>query len=227
MFGVKFKDINLNYIDEDFHIHSNYTDGKNTIFEIVNQAEKLNLNKIAITDHIRESSIYFDKFSLEINEIRERTKLKILIGYEARIKDFKGNIDVSASVFNKADIRIGSVHRVGFGDKLFSINEFNKNIAFEIERELTIEAIINKNIDIIGHAGGMCITNFGGFPIQYFEDIISACKNNGIAFEINSRYHSNIFTVLYPILVKYNPFVTFGSDAHSLEEIAKYDGFIL
>ena len=42
----------LNTIHEDYHVHSlNYSDGMNTIDEIVQYAGKIGMKKIVITDH--------------------------------------------------------------------------------------------------------------------------------------------------------------------------------
>jgi histidinol phosphatase-like PHP family hydrolase len=42
----------LNTMGEDYHMHSiNYSDGMNTIDEIVQYAGKIGLKKITITDH--------------------------------------------------------------------------------------------------------------------------------------------------------------------------------
>ncbi|MHA2472102.1 MAG: PHP domain-containing protein [Promethearchaeota archaeon] len=45
---MKFPSINL-------HIHSNFSDGKNSIKQIVGRALEVNLDYIAITDHITDS----------------------------------------------------------------------------------------------------------------------------------------------------------------------------
>jgi len=45
----------INPGNEDFHIHSlNYSDGMNTIDEIVKYSGEIGLTKIAITDHCQE-----------------------------------------------------------------------------------------------------------------------------------------------------------------------------
>lgn len=52
----------LNTIHEDYHIHSlNYSDGMNTIDEIVQYAGKIGMKKIAITAH-SQATIDYDKF---------------------------------------------------------------------------------------------------------------------------------------------------------------------
>ncbi len=55
----------LNTIHEDYHIHSlNYSDGLNTIDEIVQYAGKIGLKKIVITDH-SQASLDINKFAFK------------------------------------------------------------------------------------------------------------------------------------------------------------------
>jgi len=52
----------LNTIHEDYHMHSiNYSDGMNTIDELVQYAGKIGMKKIVITDH---SQAYVKKANL-------------------------------------------------------------------------------------------------------------------------------------------------------------------
>lgn len=217
-----FNDIDAAYQKMDLHIHSDWTDGKDLVEAIVKQAESLNLNTIAITDHIRSTSTYFSKYMEKIQKVRTMTNLNILIGFETRIKNFQGELDVCPKVQNLADIRIASVHRFPFANKLFPASEFNKEIAQAIELELCLAALERGGFDILGHSGGMCLKQFGEFSLEYFEAIIKECKQNNIAFEINSSYHQNIYPQIKGLLGKHNPLVTFGSDAHDKKNIAKW-----
>lgn len=217
-----FNSINNEYQKMDLHIHSTWTDGKESIEEIVQQAEYLTLSTIAITDHIRETSSYYDEYNKAIDTIRATTNINILAGYETRIKNFNGELDVAEEIERIADIRIASVHRVSFGNKLFSLNIMPKEVAQEIELELSLSAIKNGHFDILGHPGGMCLKYFGEFPIESFEEIIIACKNNNIAFEVNNTYHKDIYPQLKELLKKHNPIVSLGSDAHDKKNIAKW-----
>ena len=62
----------LNTIHEDYHIHSlNYSDGLNTIDEIVQYAGKIGMKKIAITDH---SQYLQDKIPMLFRNWRTSTK---------------------------------------------------------------------------------------------------------------------------------------------------------
>lgn len=218
---------NFNGVDEeykknDLHIHSSWTDGQDSVEAIVKKAETLGLHTIAITDHIRSASEYFSEYTEEIQRIRKFTSINILIGFETRIKNFNGELDVCPKVQDTADLRIASVHRFPFANKLFPAADFSKEAAQAIELELCLAAIEKGGFDILGHPGGMCLKQFGEFPLEYFEKIIVDCKKNNIAFEINSTYHQNIYSQLKEILGKHNPLVTFGSDAHDKKNIAKW-----
>lgn len=214
-----FNDADKNYKNSNLHLHSTYTDGRNSIQEMVEESVKLGLNTIAFTDHTDGYGNYFENYFNDLNEIKKRNDIKILTGGEARICSFKGDLDYPYELKNDFDILIASVHRFSFNDKIFKINEFKKEIAFEIEKMLSIEAIKQGGFNILGHCGGMSIKYFNEFPFPYFEDIIKACKENNIAFEINCKYHNRCINELNELLKKYNPLVTYGSDAHSCEEI--------
>lgn len=215
----RFDKIDQDYLKIDLHIHSTWTDGKNSIQENI-EFSKLNAMKtIAITDHIRKSSVYFDDYAKEIKKLKLETQFDILAGFEARIKDFYGNLDVNENVQKSADVRIASVHRFPFASKLFEANCFPQNVAEAIEFDLCCSAIQNSDFDILGHPGGMCLKEFNSFSIEYFDQIIFLCNKHNIAFEISYAYHSEIFNYLAPLLKKHNPYVIFSSDAHSKEKI--------
>ena len=211
-----YNNIDQAYFRTDFHMHSNWTDGKQTIAEMVDQAKKISLTDIAITDHIREKSTYFTKYYKEILDIRRDENINIFIGYESKVKNFLGEIDVSEEVKNKAEVRIVSVHNFPIGRKLISPKIFNIKTCQDIELELSIAAINNRSneFDIIGHPGGMSIKFHGEFPLDYFKEIIIGCSKEGIAFDINHAYHYSIINQIKSLLTKYNPLVSIGSDAH-------------
>lgn len=222
MIFKKFNDLaNFNV---DLHIHSTYTDGKDSISDIVKRAEAINLGIIAITDHIRESSTYFDEYVQEIEKIRKTAKINILIGFEARIKNFRGEVDVSNENYEKSDVKIASVHRFTIGNKLYNPDLFTKEIAQGLELEISLSALENKDkeFNVLGHPGGMSLKYFNEFPLGYFEEIIKACKKNNIAFDLNSEYHRSVYPELKLILRKYNPLISLGSDAHDKFKIGKW-----
>ena len=56
---LRMKDFNIYNSRIDMHMHTVWTDGKDTIIDMVKQADINRLTSIAITDHIRKKSDYY------------------------------------------------------------------------------------------------------------------------------------------------------------------------
>jgi len=222
-FFPRFNTLSNKSLSVDFHLHSTWTDGKNSIQEIIDFSNKKNIDSIAITDHIREKSTYFDNYEKEIRLLSETNKINLYVGFEAKISDFFGNIDVDSKIADRADIAIVSVHRFPLGRNLYKASEFNKNISQEIELELSLAALKKGGFNVLGHAGGMSETQHRSFPMSYYEEIIYQCLKNEIAFDLSGRYHRRNIKKLLPLLKKHNPFVSIGSDSHSINPIGRWN----
>lgn len=105
----------LNTIHEDYHMHSiNYSDGMNTIDEIVQYADKIWLKKIVITDH---SQFALDKDNLAIRNWRNHTdrrkniynNLEVGFGIEWDLIDEDGNCCFDIQ-WKESDFNILSCH---------------------------------------------------------------------------------------------------------------------
>lgn len=206
----------------DYHMHSSWTDGNNTINEMANQAIENGLVQFAITDHIRTTSNYYPQYKQEIEKISKLVNKKILVGFEAKICNTSGKIDIPDEAVAQADFVIASVHRIPIKNGFCHAKELTYEELSKIERELSIAAINNSNrhFSVLGHCGGMSIATYGYFPEEYFEDIIMECKYNDVAFEFNYKYHHNYEHFIKKALKKHNTYVSIGSDAHKAESIA-------
>jgi histidinol phosphatase-like PHP family hydrolase len=77
----------LNSMEEDYRIHSlNYSDGMNTIDEIVQYAGKIGMKKIVITDH---SQVVMDRNGLALKNRRTSAK---------RRKNVHNDVEVSFGI---------------------------------------------------------------------------------------------------------------------------------
>jgi histidinol phosphatase-like PHP family hydrolase len=221
-FFQEFKGIEKKYIYSDKHIHSAWGDGEATVSEIITKAEGLGLTQIAFTEHVRRDSMYFESYIEEISNAKKKSSVDILVGVEAKIADFLGNVDAPREVLKKCEIKIASVHRFPVGRKLYEPKQFKKKVCQEIELELSIAAIKKGECNVLGHAGGMSLTTYGDFPLDFFDEIVFECANHGIAFDLNYWYHHSIFRSLKEILGRHNPYVSIGSDAHTVKELGSW-----
>lgn len=217
----QFNEMSSDDLCVDMHMHSTYTDGEGAIERIIEVAEQKGLKRIAFTDHVRKGSTYVGGYFDHIDRVSSGTAVELIKGVEAKVDNFSGDVDVSDEVRGKADIIIASVHRFPLGRNLYAADKFEKSIAQAIELDLALSAIEARSCDILGHPGGMSLRAFQEFPMESFEELIEACSLNGIVFEVSSAYHIPVAGQLIPLLQKYNPLVSFSSDAHTLDRIGQ------
>lgn len=151
----------------DYHVHTTFSDGKNTPEEMVETAVKMGMAEIGFSDH---SYTYFEEsycikrekiagYKSEIARLKEKYKgkIKIFCGIE---QDF-----YSTESTEGYDYAIGSVHYVKKGGKFYSIDDSEERFvrvaegvfggdyyAFAEEYFNTVARFSERtDIDIIGH----------------------------------------------------------------------------
>lgn len=168
----------LNTINEDYHMHSiNYSDGMNTIDEIVQYAGKIGLKKITITDH---SQFMLDSYGI-INRNRrvhtERWKnihndVEVNFGIEWDLMDEEGNCSFDIQG-HTSDFCILSCHAEDYTGEL-------KNIT-----QAYIKAI-HKYHDKIKCMGHLC--NKKTSEYLDIEAVVDVLNQYQIPIEINCFY---------------------------------------
>ena len=66
-------------IKEDIHLHSNFSDGENSIEEMTKTAVRFRIKQIAFCDHVRKDTKWLDNFLAEIKKVQKKyPKIKII-----------------------------------------------------------------------------------------------------------------------------------------------------
>lgn len=171
-------------IKGDLHLHSNWSDGSAPIEEMMATAQSLGHEYCALTDHSPRLTIA-NGLSPErlrkqldvIDELRERFRpMRILTGIEVDILD-DGTLDQEPELLERVDIVVASVH-----SKL-------KMDAAAMTRRM-VRAVAGGQADVLGHCTGRLVEGGRGIrPESAFdaEAVFTACRDNGVAVEINSR----------------------------------------
>jgi len=171
--------INYEGVKGDLQVHSNWTDGENSIEEMAVTAQKAGLEYIAITDHTKSLAMTggLDEKKLlkqksAIDKIQKKfSKLKILKGAEVNIlKD--GSLDIKDEVLAKLDVVGIAVH-----------SHFNLPRVEQTKR--IIKAIKNKHADILFHPTGRLIQRRAPYDVD-MEEIIKVAKETGTVLEIDA-----------------------------------------
>jgi putative hydrolase len=80
-------------LDEDFHVHSTFSDGASTLAENVEAARDRGLRTLCLVDHVRRDTAWVPDFVAAVETYRHQPGLRVLAGVEAKILDTSGRID--------------------------------------------------------------------------------------------------------------------------------------
>ncbi len=199
-------------IKGDFHIHSNYSDGRDDIEKLAKEGIKRGYSYIAITDHSASLKVAkglsienLKKQWYEIDKINKKYKNKIWIlkGIESDILP-DGSLDYPDEILKQFDFVIGSVHTHFKMDK----KEMTERI---------LKAMDNKYIKAIGHISGRMINSREPYEVDYAAIFKKAVEKN-IALEINAQPERLDITDIYiKEGKKYGVKFIIGTDSHIAE----------
>jgi DNA polymerase (family 10) len=195
------------------HIHSNYSDGSNSIKEILDYAEKKNYEYVLLCDHSK-SAFYangLDEKRLkeqwkEIDELNSKSKnVRILKGIECDILP-DGSLDFDDSILEKFDCVIASVH------SKFKMTEI------EMTKRI-INALKNKYVKILGHPTGRLLLSRDAYPLN-IDEIINVVANEGKSIELNCNPHRlDLDWEYHQKAVSKGIKITISPDAHSFRDM--------
>lgn len=207
----------------DLHTHSNnsrFFHGKNSIEEMVREANAIGLKEIAITDHgfkhfFRTSKQKIIAARKLIDEINEWSSTKVLLGIEANIIAEDGTIDVDNDILSILDILIVGYHKMIKTDfaGFFGGQEKTKD-AIQKCTNAYLNAIEKYPITIISHLDSVLTTDL--------YQIGLACKEKGVMVEINNR-HTNWNDDQVNDLLAADCMFVVSSDAHSRSDVGRVD----
>lgn len=206
----------------DFHMHTDWTDGRCGIADMFAAAQKERLNAILFSEHVRDSSWdWFQNFAKQVRELPQQ-KCRTHLGCETRIVDTKGTLDVSGEILAAVDFVIASVHRFPGSDGAAApFGAFSPREACDIEYRLSCAALDNPNVDILGHPFGMTLKRYAFMPPDDMViSLIKKAADCGVAFDINASYHPDPERLL-TWCDKYGATISLGSDAHDAPEVGR------
>lgn len=170
--------IEINDIKGDLHIHSEYSDGSDTIEEIAKYAISLGYKYIGIADHSMSvkyaGGLDIERIYKQIEEIdklnKKIKKIKILKGAEVDILK-NGELDYPEDVLKRLDYVIGAIHQ-----------GFKKNVT-----ERLVDAMDNPYVKIIAHPTGRLLSGREGYDVD-IDKVFNKAREKNILLEINSYY---------------------------------------
>ena len=206
--------VKLGDIKGDLHVHSNYSDGSDSILDLANYAKKLGYKYINVSDHSKSQHIARglkdDDVMKKIEEVRKvNSKVKgirVFCGSEVDILA-DGSLDYDDDILKRLDVVTASVHS-------------NFRMPREKMTERLVSAIENPYVKILGHPTGRLINHRDPYEFDFSKVVLASKKNNKF-LEINCvpdrmDLHPNLIKVAIENGVK----LALGTDLHNLTHFA-------
>ncbi len=197
-----------------FHLHTTWSDGKNTLEEMADAAVKLGLEYLGVSDH---SQTAFYAHGLDEKRVMEQKKeiekvqkkhpnLRIFHGIESDILS-DGSLDYPASFLKNFDFVIASVH----GQMRMSRQDMTRRICRALENPATTW---------LGHWTGRILLGREAYDFD-LDEVLKCAADNGKAIELNANpYRLDIDWRLLPEAVKLGIGIGIFPDAHSAGGLA-------
>jgi DNA polymerase (family 10) len=171
--------LRLEDVRGDLQMHTTASDGRNSIEEMGEAAQKLGYEYIALTDHSKAVTVANGmderRTLVQIKKIRaaqERVPgIRLLAGIEVDILK-NGKLDLDDEVLAQLDVVVASVHSY-------------MNLPREEMTERILAAIENPYAQIIAHPTGRLVMRREPFDYD-MELILDAAAKNGVAMESNA-----------------------------------------
>lgn len=178
--GTLPKLIELKDIKGDLHTHTKVTDGKNSLEEMVEAAQKKGYQYIANTEHSKHVGIAhgLDEKAMsehikKIDKLNENLKnFTVLKGVELDILD-DGSLDLPDSILKELDIIVCSIH-------------YKFNLPRQEQTERVLRAMDNKYFQIFAHPTGRLINERSPYDID-MDRIMDNAKETGCILELNAH----------------------------------------
>ena len=195
-----------------FHVHTTFSDGRNTVLEMLNAAKERGLEYVGLSDHSPAAHYAGGLSEQRLREqwreidrcVKEVVPLRVFRGTEADILP-DGSMDYGERVLSKFDFVIASIH-----------SRFNMPKDEMTERIL--RALDDPHVTFLGHITGRKLLSRDGYTVD-FDRIFERCAARGVIMEINGNPNRlDLDWRHVPRALSFGVRFSINPDAHSVRE---------
>ncbi|QCJ47576.1 DNA polymerase/3'-5' exonuclease PolX [Haloprofundus sp. MHR1] len=194
----------------DLHTHTDWSDGANSVEEMVAAAAERGYEYHCVTDHatgpgmVGGVGLSDDELRDQMDEIeavRADADIEVFHGVEANI-DAEGSISVDDDLLAELDIVVASPHSaLGQGR--------------EEATDRLVAAVEHPSVDVLGHPTGRLINQRAGLDLD-FDRLAAAAAEHGTALEINANpARLDLWGEVVMVGVDAGATIAVDTDAHS------------
>ena len=205
--------VSIDDIRADLHVHTNWSDARASMEDMVLAAIKRGLKVLAITDHSHATNGVngldekrLKEQAVEIQKLREKYSgiITLLHGIEAEILE-DGSLDLAEETLSNLDIVVASLHEHLYQPR-------------QVITERLVKAIRNPLVDIIAHPGGRELPRTNGADLNW-DEVFIAARDYQVALEINSNpVHLDMDEVHTRSASEFGVLISIDTDSHAIHK---------
>jgi len=196
----------------DLHVHTNWTDGKNSIQEMVAEAKRLGYEYIALTDHSPSVRVAHGMepprlldYIRTIDALNKKmTGITILKGSEVDILG-DGSLDYDDELLAKLDLVNISVH-----------SKFNLTAAEQTAR--IVKALSNPYVTVLNHPTGQIIKKREPYLVDMVT-VARAAVAHRVALEVNGSKRLDLNAGNIKLAKEHGAKFVISTDSHSVNSL--------
>ncbi len=200
-------------IHGDLHVHTDLTDGRSSLDQMVRAAQEKGYEYIAITEHSKRLTIArgIDPPRLmhrikEIDDLNRKLQNIVLLKSEEVDILEDGSLDLPDEILRKLDMVICSVH-------------YKFNLTREKQTERIIRAMRQPYFLVLAHPSGRLINEREPYDVD-MESIIETARETGCVLELNAQPDRLDLEDIYCKMARdMGVTIAISSDAHSVDEM--------
>lgn len=217
----------------DYHTHTPFSHGKNTVLENAEMAKQVGLKEMAITDHGYTHVVFglrrrkIQEYRRQCEEASKETGVKVLVGIEANVLGEDGYSDLKESDYKDFDVYLCGTHisvwYKPFIRELFKfcarnfltehLNLEHSNKLIEYNTRAYCNTIKRNPIDVLTHVNYLCKCDS--------LEVAKVASDYGTYLELNAKKMHFTDDELMDMALKTSVRFVIDSDAHSANRVGE------
>ncbi|MFB6154977.1 MAG: DNA polymerase/3'-5' exonuclease PolX [Haloferacaceae archaeon] len=206
--------VEVDEIRGDLHTHTEWSDGDDTIAEMVAAAADRGYEYHCVSDHAAGPGVFgntgltegdLEAQLDEIDAVREEADIEVFSGVEANI-DADGALTTDEDLLERLDVVVASPHA--------ALRQERPEATARI-----LAAVENPLVDVLGHPSGRLLNERPGLELDY-ERLAEAAAEHDTALEVNASYHRlDLRDEAVRVAVEAGALLAIDTDAHRPPEL--------
>ena len=220
-------------LTQDMHVYSTFSDGQNTIEEIVAEAERIGLTELVFADHVRFDSKWVPDYVAAVSKYRKQTSVVLHCAVEAKILDSYGRLDLPRNLTGVEAVYVVG-HQPPSPDGPMGPRSTRERIeAGDLDSRMvlgwlvagTAAALHCHEHVVIAHLFSALPTlglSEGDVPGEMIDSLVEAASESDARILVDERWRCPTVRTVRPFLQHGIP-VLLGTGSKNRETIGRYD----